>query len=90
VLGTANGAPAGPSDEPNTSFESTAVNLFGPLTFQDPYIHKRKTRKAWGIVIVYTSTSMVHMEMTEAYSTDSYLMAQRKFMTIHRAPSRFQ
>ncbi len=34
--------------------------------------------------------SLVHVEMTESYSTDSFLMALRRFMTVHGAPRRFQ
>jgi hypothetical protein len=37
-----------------------------------------------------TVTSLVQMEMTESYSINSFLMALRKFTTIHRAPRRFQ
>jgi hypothetical protein len=33
---------------------------------------------------------LVHVKMTESYSTDSFLMALRKFMLIHGAPWRFQ
>ncbi len=32
---------------PAPVFKSTAVDLFGPLLFQDPY-NKRRTGKAWG------------------------------------------
>jgi hypothetical protein len=73
---------------PAPVFESTAVDLFGPLSFQDPY-NKRRTGKAWGVVFVCMATSLVHVEVTESYSTDSFLMALRRFMTVHGAPRRF-
>jgi hypothetical protein len=72
-----------------TVFESTAVDLFGPVTFQDT-INKRGSGKAWGVVFVCTATSLVHMEVTDAYSTDSFQLAVRRFMAMHGAPSRFQ
>jgi hypothetical protein len=65
------------------------VDLFGPITFQDT-INKRGNGKAWAVVFVCTATSLVHVEITDAYSTDSFLLAVRRFMAIHGAPSRFQ
>ncbi len=32
----------------------------------------------------------MHVEVTDAYSTDSFLLAVRRFMAMHGAPSRFQ
>ncbi len=37
-----------------------------------------------------TATSLVHVEITNAYSTDYFLLAVRRFMGMHGAPSRFQ
>ncbi len=59
---------------PAPIFESTAVDLFGPITFQDT-IKKRGSGKAWGVVFLCTATSLVHVEITDAYSTDSFLLA---------------
>jgi hypothetical protein len=39
---------------------------------------------------VCMATSLVHVVMTESYSTDSFLMVLRRFMTVHGAPRRFQ
>jgi hypothetical protein len=39
---------------------------------------------------VCTATSLVHVEITDSYSTDSFLLAVSRFMAIHGAPSRFQ
>jgi hypothetical protein len=72
---------------PAPVFESTAVDLFGPITFQDT-INKRGNGKAWGVVFVCTATSLMHVEVTDAYSTDSFLLAVRRFMAIQGAPSR--
>ncbi len=37
-----------------------------------------------------TSTSLAHVEIAETYSTESFLMAVRRFMALHGAPRRFQ
>jgi hypothetical protein len=58
---------------PAPVFESTAVDLFGPITFQDT-INKRGSGKAWGVVFFCTATSLVHVEITDSYSTDSFLL----------------
>jgi hypothetical protein len=39
---------------------------------------------------VCTAPSLVHVEMTESYSMDSFLMVLKRFMTVHGAPRRFQ
>jgi len=74
---------------PAPIFDSTAVDLFGPFNCVDPY-NKRKTIKCWGIVFVCTATSAVHVEVAHSYSTESFLMALRSFMSIRGAPRRFQ
>ncbi len=42
------------------------------------------------VLVIYWSLVVNVREMTESYSTDSFLMALRRFMTIHGAPGRFQ
>jgi hypothetical protein len=74
---------------PAPVFSSTAVDLFGPLTFNGT-VNKRSTAKAWGVVFVCTATSLVHVEITESYSTDAFLLALGRFMALHGAPRRFQ
>ncbi len=37
-----------------------------------------------------TATSLVHVEITESYSTDAFLLALHRFMALHGAPRRFQ
>jgi hypothetical protein len=68
---------------------STAVDLFGPLPIVGS-VNKRSTGKAWGVIFVCTSTSLAHVEIAESYSTESFLIAVRRFMALHGAPKRFQ
>jgi transposase InsO family protein len=74
---------------PTPPFFSTAVDLFGPLPIIGS-VNKRTTGKAWGVIFVCTSTSLSHVEVAESYSTESFLMAVRRFMALHGAPKRFQ
>ncbi len=61
-------------------FHSVAVDLFGrPLNYRDMVI-KRVTGKGWGIVFVCMHTSAVRLELTESYTTDSFLMAFWRFL----------
>jgi hypothetical protein len=66
-------------------FSTTAVDLFGPLQYKD-MVRKRVTGKGWGVIFVCTASSAIHLELTESYSTDSFLQALRRFMCIHGTP----
>ncbi len=70
---------------PATVFESSAVDMFGPITFQDT-VNKHGNGKAWDVIFVYTATSLVDVEVTDAYSTGSFLLAVRRYKAMHGAP----
>jgi hypothetical protein len=70
-------------------FQSVAVDLFGPVEYQQ-HVKKRQVGKGWGVVFVCTTTSALHVEFMNTYSTDSFLMALRRFMSIRGTPTRFQ
>jgi hypothetical protein len=70
-------------------FQSVAIDLFGPVEYQQ-HIKKRQVGKGWGVVFVCTTTSALHVEFMDTYSTDSFLMALRRFMSIRGTPTRFQ
>jgi hypothetical protein len=70
-------------------FQSVAIDLFGPVEYQQ-HVKKRQTGKRWGVVFVCTTTSALHVEFMDTYSTDSFLMALRRFMSIRGTPTRFQ
>jgi hypothetical protein len=53
-------------------------------------VNKRQVGKGWGVIFVCTTTSAVHVEFVDTYSTDSFLMALRRFMCLRGVPSRFQ
>jgi len=74
---------------PAPIFDSVQIDLFGPLEYTD-MVKKRTTGKGWGVMFVCTASSAIHLELTESYSTDSFLQALRRFMCLHGTPSRIQ
>jgi hypothetical protein len=70
-------------------FQSVAIDLFGPVEYQQ-HAKKRQAGKGWGVVFVCTTTSALHVEFMDTYSTDSFLMALRRFMSVRGTPTRFQ
>ncbi len=70
-------------------FQSVAVDLFGPVEYQQ-HVKKRQVGKGWGVVFVCTTTSALHVEFMDTYSTDSFLLALRRFMSVRGTPTRFQ
>ncbi len=51
---------------------------------------KRQMGKGWGVMFVCTTTFAVHVEFVDTYSTDSFLMALRRFMCLRGVPSRIK
>ncbi len=70
-------------------FQSVAVDLFGPIEYQRT-VNKRQVGKGWGVMFACTTTSAIHVEFVDTYSTDSFLMALRRFMCLRGVPSQFQ
>lgn len=74
---------------PAPAFFSTAVDLFGPISIRDT-VKRRTTRKCWGVLFCCTATSAVHLEVSEDYSCDSFLLCLRRFFNLRGTPSRIQ
>ena len=74
---------------PAPVFDSTAVDLFGPLEIRDT-VKKRTTKKCWGVIFCCTVTSAIHLEVAEDYSCDSFLLCLRRFCNLRGTPKRFQ
>ncbi len=55
---------------PAPLIDLTVVDLFEPINFVDPN-SQCKAGKGWGVVFVCTATPLLHVEMTQSYSTDS-------------------
>ena len=74
---------------PAPVFNSTAVDLFGPLKIRDS-VKKRTSKDCWGVLFCCTVTSAVHLEITEDYSADQFLLCLRRFINLRGTPSRIQ
>ena len=72
---------------PSPIFDSTAIDLFGPIKIKDT-VRRRVTKDVWGVMFVCTVTSAIHLEVTEDYSTDAFLLCLRSFMNLRGTPSR--
>ena len=74
---------------PAPVFYSTAVDLFGPIQIKDT-VKRRTNRKCWGVLFCCTATSAVHLEVTEDYTCDSFLLCLRRFFNLRGVPARIQ
>lgn len=74
---------------PAPVFYSTAVDLFGPIAIKDT-VKGRCKRNGWGVLFCCTVTSAIHLEVSEDYSCDSFLLCLKRFMNLRGTPSRIQ
>ena len=74
---------------PSTPFSSTAIDLFGPFKIRDT-VKFRVTREVYGVMFCCLTTSAVHIEVMDDYSTDMALMAIRRFFAIRGTPNFIQ
>ena len=70
---------------PTAVFDWTAVDLFGPLAIRDT-VKRRVTSKCWGVVFCCTTSSAVHIEVSESYSADSLLQCFKRFINMRGSP----
>ena len=70
---------------PSPPFGCTAVDLFGPYKVRDS-VKKRVTRETYGVMFTCMTTTAIHIESTDDYSTDSFLLALRRFMSLRGTP----
>ena len=73
---------------PSPVFDVTAVDLFGPLKIRDS-VKKRVSKDCWGVLFCCMTTSAIHLEVSEDYSTDSFLLCLRRFINNRGSPRKF-
>ena len=74
---------------PAPVFHSTAVDLFGPLKIKDT-VKGRVHKDCYGVLFCCTATSAIHLEVSEDYSCDSFLLCLRRFINLRGTPARIQ
>ena len=73
---------------PTPAWTYTSVDLFGPIEHVD-MVRKRLKEKCWGVIFTCMVSRAVHLDLTQAYHTDAFLQALRRFMSIRGAPKEF-
>ena len=64
---------------PNTPpFAAVAVDFFGPLQTK---VNRNTTTESTVKIVTYTTTRVIHLELTSTASTESFLLACRRFVT---------
>ena len=74
---------------PAPVFHNTAVDLFGPIQITDS-VKRRVSGNCWGVIFCCTVTSAIHLEVSEDYSCDSFLLCLKRFLNLRGTPARFQ
>ncbi|XP_066016122.1 uncharacterized protein [Pocillopora verrucosa] len=72
--------------KPAPPWYSTSLDLFGPFTIRDA-IKKRTTLKAYGVIFNCIGTRAVYLDLAPDYSTESFLMVLRRFVSLRGYPS---
>ena len=75
--------------KPCPVWSTTSLDIFGPLQIVDA-VKRRTTGKCWGLIASCTVTRCAHLDITENYSTDSMLMALRRFVAERGCVAEFQ
>ncbi|KAK3544058.1 hypothetical protein QTP86_000868 [Hemibagrus guttatus] len=65
------------------AFHSCGVDCFGPMLVKIG----RRTEKRWGILFKCLTTRAVHLDLLPSMSTDSFLMALRRFVARRGTPA---
>ena len=71
--------------KPSPAFFHTATDLFGPLTIKDS-VRRRVHGKCYGVIFVCLASRAIHLEIAENYSTDAFLSALKRFVSIRGFP----
>ncbi len=71
------------------AFPSMVVEFLYPVEFWGT-VNKKQTGKEWGVILVCTATSAIHVNFSESYSTDRFLMALKRFLFVRGTPFMIQ
>ena len=68
---------------PGSPFESTYIDYFGPFEIR---FGKRQRTKVRGVIFTCLTTRAIHLELVTNLTTDRFLMALRRFISIYGQP----
>ena len=72
--------------KPSPAWNSTGIDLFGPFEIKGE-VNKRSTGKVYGVIFFCLPSTAIHLDITSDYSTDAFLNAFRRFVSIRGCPS---
>ena len=72
--------------KPSPAFHNTALDLFGPFLIKDTVKRRTKT-KAYGVLFTCFASRASYVDLVEGYSTQDFLLAFRRFVTIRGYPA---
>ena len=71
--------------KPAPAWDATALNFFSPFKVKDE-VKKRMTGKAYGLIFNCLATRAVYVDVSPDYSSEKFLMALRRFISIRGYP----
>ena len=68
------------------AFYHTALDMFGPFMIKDTIKRRTKT-KAYGVLFTCLASRASYIDLVEGYSTQDFLLALRRFVTLRGYPA---
>ncbi|XP_078384539.1 uncharacterized protein LOC144666962 [Oculina patagonica] len=73
--------------KPSPPWHNTAIDLFGPFKIRDK-VKKRTTGKCYEVLFNCMSTRAVHVDLAPDYSTETFLLVLRRFVSLRGYPAK--
>ena len=73
--------------KPSPAWFSTALDYFGPYEVKGE-VNKRARKKGYGVLFNCLSTRAIHIDVATDYSTDSFFLVLRRFVSMHGYPGK--
>lgn len=72
---------------PAAPFQFTSIDLFGPYQVKDD-VKRRVSMKVWGVLFCCMSSRAIHVELANALSAESFLLAYQRFTSVRGHPQK--
>ena len=72
---------------PAAPFQFTSVDLFGPYQVKDE-VKRRVSMKVWGVLFCCMASRAIHVELANALTTESFLLAYQRFTSVRGHPQK--